>query len=113
MVLTGNSPNGDSGESVEIACCGLVGELGAAVQVGNAPAQSTPGAGPFAVALFAPVDAEVITVVDGGLGTQDAAFGGISLIVELHGVAVDTVLDAYSLGPAFEVTDHFSGEVLA
>jgi len=32
--------------------------------------------------------------------------------LELHGVAVDAVLDAHSLGPAFEVADHFSGEVL-
>src|SRR5262249_34536389 len=51
--------------------------------------------------------------MDGGFGAQDAAFGGIGLIVELYGVAVDAVLDTYSFGPAFEVTDHFSGEVLA
>jgi hypothetical protein len=51
--------------------------------------------------------------MDGGFGAQDAAFRGIGLIVELYGVAVDAVLDTYSFGPAFEVTDHFSGEVLA
>src|SRR5713101_4506789 len=39
--------------------------------------------------------------------------GGVGLIVELYGVAVDAVLDTHSFGPAFEVTDHFSGEVLA
>jgi hypothetical protein len=34
-------------------------------------------------------------------------------MVEPYGVAVDAVLDMYSFGPAFEVTDHFSGEVPA
>jgi hypothetical protein len=51
--------------------------------------------------------------MDGGLGAQDAAFRSIGLVIEFYGVAVDTVLDAYSFGPAFEVTEHFSGEVLA
>jgi len=51
--------------------------------------------------------------MDGGFGAQDAALGGIGLIVELYRVAVDAVLDTYSFGPAFEVTDHFSREVLA
>jgi hypothetical protein len=103
----------DSGESVEIACCGFVGELGPAVEVGNSPAQSTPGARPFAVPLLASLDGEVVAVMKGGLGAQDAAFGSIGLIVELHGVTVDAVLDTYSFGPALEVTDHFSREVLA
>ena len=48
----------------------------------------------------------------GGLGAQDAAFGSIGLIVELHGVTVDAVLDAHSLGSALKIADHFSGEVL-
>jgi hypothetical protein len=50
--------------------------------------------------------------MDGGLGAQDAAFRSIGLVVKLHGVAIDAVLDTYSLGAAFEVTDDFSGEVL-
>ena len=50
--------------------------------------------------------------MDGGLGAQDAAFGGVSLVVEFDGVAVEAMFDAYSLGPAFEVSDDFSGEVL-
>ena len=60
----------------------------------------TPGAASFAVPLFAPINAEIVGVVDGGLGTQDAAFGSVGLIVELYGVAVGTMLDAYSLGAA-------------
>jgi hypothetical protein len=79
----------------------------------SAKGQWTPGAGPFAVALLAPVNAEVVAVMEGGLGAQDAAFGSVGLVVKFHGVAVDAMLDAYSLGPAFEVTDYFSGEVLA
>jgi hypothetical protein len=102
----------DGSESVQIPCCSFVGELGSAVYVGSAPAQSTPGAGSFAVSLLASVDAEVIGVMDGGLGAQDAAFRSIGLVVKFHGVAIDAVLDAHSLGPAFEVTDDFSGEVL-
>jgi hypothetical protein len=42
------------GESIEITSRSLMGELGAAVQVSDAPAQLTPGTGPFAVALLAP-----------------------------------------------------------
>ena len=51
--------------------------------------------------------------MNGGFGAQDAAFRGIGLIVQLYGIAVDAVLEAYSFSPAFEVTDHFSREVLA
>jgi hypothetical protein len=68
--------------------------------------------GPLRSPLLAPINAKVVSVMKGGLGAQDAAVGSIGLIVELHGVAVDAVLDAHSLGPAFEVADHLSGEVL-
>jgi hypothetical protein len=102
----------DGSESVQIPCCSFLGELGSAVQVGNAPAQSTPSARSFAVSFLATVDAEVIGVMDGGLGPQDAAFRSIGLVIKFHGVAVDTVFDTYSLGAAFEVADDFSGEVL-
>ncbi|PYY12292.1 MAG: hypothetical protein DMG69_01735 [Acidobacteria bacterium] len=74
----------DGGESIEIARGGFMGNLGSAVEVGNAPAEPTPGHAAFAVALLAPVDAEVVAVVDGGLGTQDAAFGSVGLVVEGH-----------------------------
>src|SRR5438105_6010542 len=50
--------------------------------------------------------------MDGGLGAQVAALRVVSLIVKFDGVAIDAMFDAYSLGPAFEVTDHFSGEFL-
>jgi hypothetical protein len=43
--------------------------------------------------------------------SPSAAWDG--LVVKFHGVAIDVVFDTYSLGAAFEVTDHFSGEVLA
>jgi hypothetical protein len=102
----------DSSESVKISCCSFVGELGSAVQVGNAPTQSTPSAGSFAVSFLPSVDAEVIGVMDGGLGPQEAAFRSISLVIKFHGVAVDAVFDTYSLDAAFEVTDDFSAEVL-
>src|SRR5207244_9787528 len=84
-----------------------MGNLGPAVEVGNAAAERPPGHAAFAVALLAPVDAEVVAVMDGGLGAQDAALRGVSLIVKFDGVAIDAMFDAYSLGPACEVTDHF------
>ena len=52
----------DGGESIEIARGGFMGNLGSAVEVGNAPAERTPGHAAFAVALLAPVDAEVVAV---------------------------------------------------
>ncbi|PYY12296.1 MAG: hypothetical protein DMG69_01755 [Acidobacteria bacterium] len=61
-----------------------MGNLGPAVEVGNAAAERPPGHAAFAVALLAPVDAEVVAVMDGGLGAQDAALRGVSLIVELR-----------------------------
>ena len=69
----------DGSESVQIPCCIFVGESSSAVEVGNAPTQSTPSAGSFAVSFLASVDAEVIGVMDGGLGPQDAAFRSIGL----------------------------------
>src|SRR2546422_744873 len=50
--------------------------------------------------------------MDGGFGAQDAALGGIGLIVALDGVAVDAVIELASdaveqLGPfRFELTIH-------
>src|SRR6202048_3815360 len=55
----------DGGESIEIARGGFLGNLGPAVEVGNAPAERTPGHAAFAVALLAPVDAEVVAVMEG------------------------------------------------
>ena len=62
----------DGSESVPIPCCSFVAEVRSAVEVGNAAAQSTPSAGPFAVSLLVSVDAEVIGVMNRGLGAQDA-----------------------------------------
>src|SRR5437879_13610719 len=100
-----------------------IAELGPSVEVGDAAAERPPGHAAFGVDLLAPVDAEVVAVMDGGLGAQDAALRGVSLIVKFDGVAIDAMFDAYSLGPAFEVTDHltlngqisqkFSGEVIS
>ena len=59
--------------------------------------------GALSVPLFASIDAEVVAVMDGGFGAQDAGLGGIGLIVELYRVALDAVLDTYSFDPAFEV----------
>jgi hypothetical protein len=49
--------------------------------------------GLLAVPLLAPINAEVVGVMKGGLGAQDAVVGSIGLIVELHGVTVDAVFD--------------------
>src|SRR5437660_10065409 len=89
-----------------------MGNLGPAVEVGNAAAERPPGHAAFAVALLAPVDAEVVAVMDGGLGAEDAALRGVRLIVQFDGVAIAAAFYGYCLGPAFELTDHFSGEFL-
>jgi hypothetical protein len=87
----------DGGEGVEVPLVGPLGEVGAAVKVGDAFAEWAPRPAAGGIVLEGAEDAEVGDVGQGGFDAQDAG-----AVVHLDRVAVDPVLDADAFGPVFE-----------
>src|SRR2546426_11633446 len=64
------------------------------------------------VAFLGSIDTKVVHVVDGPLGTQQAAQNGERFVVQLDRVGVEAVLDTHAFLTLVEVTDDFTSGAL-
>jgi len=92
------------GKRLEVALVGLPGDLGTKIQVGDALPHLAPVERAVRIALFGPIQLEVIRTVDGRLDRKDAAL----LVIDLDGVALALMLEPNCFRTLSIVADHFT-----
>lgn len=92
------------GEGIDITLVGSLGDLGTAVDIGDAFAQGEPVLGSGGLVFGVAKHFKGRGVVDGGFDAEDGAL----LVVEFNGVLSETMFDANAFGAVFEVGDDFA-----
>src|SRR4051794_4384342 len=81
------------------------------MQVSDATSQRTPGQGATGVTFLGSIHPKVANVVDGAFGTQHVAEDRERLVVQLHRVTVEAMLDANPFLTLVKITDDLTAEV--
>src|ERR1700688_3166397 len=78
-----------SSEAVEVSFSSFFREVGATMDIGDAPPHLAPSLRTVGVPFLGAIDLEIAAFLDGGLGAQNAACRGEGLVIELDRVPID------------------------